>query len=166
MFWWVVIFVLSPFYVSIFMYWRWYIDELGIFHANKTSISLDSHLKYGRGWYRQTCLSPPVFFTNRSKAVLLLWIIFVNCVLCVCRTVLSVPCSLLVTYWERADLLALLYVMFSCVFVTFPYGVLGQIWYLIVSIPDLCLLSYFAELQIDNFYFICTTKSPHLYWII
>ena len=31
----------------------------------------------------------------------------------------------------------------SCVFVTFPYGVLGQVWYLIVSIPDLCLLSYF-----------------------
>ena len=30
-----------------------------------------------------------------------------------------------------------------CVFVTFPCGVLGQVWYLIVSIPDLCLLSYF-----------------------
>ena len=31
----------------------------------------------------------------------------------------------------------------SCVFVIFPSGVLGQVWYLIVSIPDLCLLSYF-----------------------
>ena len=29
--------------------------------------------------------------------------------------VLSVPCSLVVTCWEKADLLALLYVMFSCV---------------------------------------------------
>ena len=56
--------------------------------------------------------------------------------------VLSVPCSLVVTCWERAYLLALLYVMFSCVFVTFPYGVLVQMWYLIVSIPDLCLLLY------------------------
>ena len=28
--------------------------------------------------------------------------------------------------------MALVYVMFSCVFVTFPYGVLGQPWYLIV----------------------------------
>ena len=28
-------------------------------------------------------------------------------------------------------------------FVTFPYGILGQVWYLIVSIPDLCLLPYF-----------------------
>ena len=28
------------------------------------------------------------------------------------------------------------------VFVTFPCGVLGQVWHLIVSIPDLCLLTY------------------------
>ena len=34
-----------------------------------------------------------------------------------------------------ADLLALLHVMFSCVFVTFPCGVLGQMWYFIVWIP-------------------------------
>ena len=31
----------------------------------------------------------------------------------------------------------------SLCFVTFPYGVSGQVWYLIVSIPDLCLLFYF-----------------------
>ena len=36
-----------------------------------------------------------------------------------------------------------LFVMFNCVFVTFPCGILGQVWYLIVSIPDLCRLSYF-----------------------
>ena len=35
--------------------------------------------------------------------------------------------------------------MFSCVFVAFPYGVLGQEWYLIVSIPDLCSLPYFDK---------------------
>ena len=29
---------------------------------------------------------------------------------------------------------------FSCVCVTFPYLVPGQVWYLIVSIPDFCLL--------------------------
>ena len=28
-------------------------------------------------------------------------------------------------------------------FVTFPCGILGQVWYLIVLIPDLCRLSYF-----------------------
>ena len=27
------------------------------------------------------------------------------------------------------------------VFFVFPYSVLGQVWYLIVSIPDICLLS-------------------------
>ena len=35
----------------------------------------------------------------------------------------------------------LLYVMFHCAFVTFHYGVLGQVWYLIVSIPNLSFLS-------------------------
>ena len=44
---------------------------------------------------------------------------------------------------ERADLLALLFVMSSSLFCHFPYSVLGQVWYLIVWIPDLCILSYF-----------------------
>ena len=35
------------------------------------------------------------------------------CFVFVCYTVLSVDCSLVVTCWERADLLALLFVMFS-----------------------------------------------------
>ena len=25
----------------------------------------------------------------------------------------------------------------------FPIGIMGQVWYLIVSIPDLCTLTYF-----------------------
>ena len=45
-----------------------------------------------------------------------------------------------VYFIKRAGLLALLFVMFSCDFVTFPCGVLGQVWYLIVSISDLYLL--------------------------
>ena len=35
------------------------------------------------------------------------------------------------------------FVMFNCVFVTFPCGILGQLWYFIVAILDLCPLSYF-----------------------
>ena len=31
--------------------------------------------------------------------------------------------------------------MVSCVFVTFLFDVLGQVWYLIVLIPDLCLIN-------------------------
>ena len=57
----------------------------------------------------------------------------------VCHTLLSVHFSLVVTCWERANLLALLSVIFIVFFVTFTYGVLSKVWYLIVSIPDLCL---------------------------
>ena len=32
----------------------------------------------------------------------------------------------------------------SRVFVTLPCGILGQLWYLIVSISDFCPLSYFS----------------------
>ena len=34
-------------------------------------------------------------------------------------------------------------VMLPCVFVTFQYGVSGQVRYLIVSIPGICLLLYY-----------------------
>ena len=81
---------------------------------------------------------PRALFKPCSKVVHLLLFMFR-----VCHAVLSVHCSLVITCWERADLLALLCVMFSCLFVTFSCGVLGQMWYLIVLIPDLCLLLYF-----------------------
>ena len=38
------------------------------------------------------------------------------------------------------SVLALLCVMLSCVFFTFPYGVMNHEWNLIVSIPDVFLL--------------------------
>ena len=37
-----------------------------------------------------------------------------------------------------------LFAMSNCDFVTFPCGILGQVWYSIVLIPDLCRLSYFV----------------------
>ena len=39
-----------------------------------------------------------------------------------------------------------LFLMFNCVFVNFPCGILGQVCYLIVSVPDLCRLSYFESI--------------------
>ena len=39
------------------------------------------------------------------------------------------------------------FVMFNCVFVSFQCGILGQVWYLIESIPDLCHLSYSIKEQ-------------------
>ena len=50
----------------------------------------------------------------------------------------SVYVCFVVTCWERANLLALV-----CGVCDFSIGILGHVWYLIVSIPDLCTLSYF-----------------------
>ena len=47
-----------------------------------------------------------------------------------------------VTCWERADLLALVCGVF-CEFVTFPLVSWVRFWDLIVSIPDLCTITYF-----------------------
>ena len=44
---------------------------------------------------------------------------------------------------ERGALLSLVGDVY-CDFVTFPFGILGQVWYLIASIPDPCCLSYFT----------------------
>ena len=64
---------------------------------------------------------------------------------CVSHAFASVHCCLVVTYWERADLLALAVDIYWVFFVSFPCGILGQVWCLIVSFPDLCHLSYFVR---------------------
>ena len=64
--------------------------------------------------------------------------------ICLCYAVLSVPCSLVITCWEMAALLAILCVAFSFIFVTVSYGVLSQVWYLIVTFHDICLPLYFS----------------------
>ena len=70
-------------------------------------------------------------FTDHFKAVHLLWILLLIIFhVGLCNIVLSVPCSIVI---KRADLFALLCVMFACVLVTFPYCVPGKVSYLIVS---------------------------------
>ena len=50
--------------------------------------------------------------------------LFLLLMFCVCHAILSsVFCSLVVTCWERVDLLALLYVMFFFVFLSLSDGV-------------------------------------------
>ena len=44
----------------------------------------------------------------------------------------------------------LLFVISNCDFVTFRFGILGQVWYLIVMIPDLCRLSYFKTFAVRS----------------
>ena len=57
---------------------------------------------------------------------------------CVCHAFTSVHYCLVV------DLLALVCDVY-CDFVTSPFGILRQVWYLIKSIPDPCSLSYFVD---------------------
>ena len=62
---------------------------------------------------------------------------------CVCHAFASV----ITTLWSPAGkglTSWFSFVMFNCIFVTFPFGILDQLWYLIVSIPDLCCISYFT----------------------
>ena len=71
----------------------------------------------------------------------MLFVLFMSCV---CHAFASViadlwsPAGKGLTSW-------LLFVMSNCDFVTFPCGILGQVWYLNVLIPDLCLLSYYRR---------------------
>ena len=60
---------------------------------------------------------------------------------CVSHAFASVHCCLVVTCWERADLLALVGAVY-CIIVTFSCGILDQVWYLIVLFP---YLSYFGK---------------------
>ena len=119
---------LSLFYL-LFISWficsmRWLMDKLGIFHANKTSLCIDPCQNEVWGWYHETSQSPPVIFLLTVPS----WCFFVDLFsYLLLSSVMSVPCSLVVTCWEKADLLTLMYVMFSRAFVTFPYGVLCQV---------------------------------------
>ena len=63
------------------------------------------------------------------------FVIYVSCLSC-CLVCSLQPCGHLL---GKANLLALVYVMFSCVFSLFY-----EVWHLIVSIPDICLLLYFV----------------------
>ena len=118
-----------------------------------------------------TGLSLPVkYFTYRSKAVLLLWIFYVFsvlCLLCLCARLficaLWSPAGKGLTSW-------LSFVVSICEFITFSIGILGQVWYLIVSVPDLCTLTYcncqnnilnqrvFSDIMIDNIK-MCSTEG-------
>ena len=88
-------------------------------------------------------LSPPVkiLFTDRSKVVFFvdhfLFLCFVFVMLsCLLNAAMGSPAGKWLTYWRSCVL------CFLC-FVTLQCGVLVWTWYLIVSIPDLCLLTYF-----------------------
>ena len=67
---------------------------------------------------------------------------------CVFHAFASVNCCLVVTCMERADFWALVGDVY-CIFVTLPCGILGLVWYLIVSFRDLLRLSYLKSCKIS-----------------
>ena len=97
--------------------------------------------------FRFSILTLQVSFADRSKVVLLLWILF--CHSCFIFIFVVLACLFLAVLWSPAgkgltSWLSCVWCMYSCVFVTFPNGFLGQVWYLTVSILDLCLPNYFV----------------------
>ena len=68
---------------------------------------------------------------------------------CVCHAFTSVHCCVVVISRKRADLLALACDVYHD-FVTIPFGILGQVRYLIVLIPDPSCLSYFESVTNNN----------------
>ena len=75
----------------------------------------------------------------------------VLCLLCICMRLficaLWSPAGKGLTSW-------LSFVVSSCEFATFRVGILGQVWFLIVLIPDLCTLTYF---NCDSLKYTCKT---------
>ena len=75
----------------------------------------------GRGWYCETSLSPPVkIFLLAVPRRCFFCRSFLLFMFRVCHGFLSVHCSLVVTCWVRDSILALLCVMFYCVYCHFP----------------------------------------------
>ena len=65
-----------------------------------------------------------------------------------CFVFVKLSCLFIATLWSPAG--KVLTSWLSClVFVTFPYGALGHVWYLIVSISDICLLTYFDSVSLS-----------------
>ena len=67
----------------------------------------------------------------------------VLCLLCLCA------CLFICALWSPAGkgLTSWLSFVASTVICHFPIDILGQVWYLIVSIPDLCTLTYFDDMR-------------------
>ena len=106
-------------------------------------------------------------FQGGTSFVDLLCFCSVLCLLCFVRVCLYVLCGhLLGKGWPLGSRLWCL--LWVC---HFPIGILGQVWYLIVSIPDLCTLTYFYLIKTVTEYVythvcVCSTAPVTLYVLI
>ena len=95
-------------------------------------------------------------FQGGTSFVDLLCFCSVVCLLCFVRVCLYVLCGhLLGKGWPLGSRLWCL--LWVC---HFPIGILGQVWYLIVSIPDLCTITYFYQYESNYFLFVQSRNIP------
>ena len=77
---------------------------------------------------------------------------FLFCLVFAMSLYASVYICFVVTCWERVDLLALVCVVCLTVSLSLSHWYPGLgVWYLIVSIPDLCTLTYFEILGLNRY---------------
>ena len=137
--------LLSPylcfiFFISLFIcFWRWCIDKLGVFHANQTYMSwsiCELRVRLVQ-WYQFKPSSKIFYWPFQGVTSFVDHFLGFSCF----RVCSLLPCGLLLGKgWPLGSCWrCLLYL------VTFPRGILGQVWYLIVSFPDLCRLSYLCD---------------------
>ena len=109
--------------------------KLGIFHVNQTSMCFDPHQNMFKPFSVSLMAAPNRHFFCGSYLLFMFHV-------CLCCSLQ--PCDHLLG--KGRPLGSLVYCVFLCFLVTFPYGVQGQVWYLIVLFPDLCLaLSFFTS---------------------
>ena len=116
-------------------------DKLGVFHANQISMCLDPVRLAPLNRFKPSSKLFYWPFQGGTSFVDLLCFCSVLCLLCFVRVCLYVLRGhLLGKGWPLGSRLWCL--LWVC---HFPIGILGQVWYLIVSIPDLCNLTYFVH---------------------
>ena len=132
---------------------------------------LSCYMFFPQRWYDLALLnrfkpSSKIFywpFQCGTSFVDLLCFCFVLCLLCFVRVCLYVLCGhLLGKGWPLGSRLWCL--LWFC---HFPIDILGQVWYLIVSIPDLCTLTYFdTGLSFDAGVALCLSILQWVSWNI
>ena len=144
-------------FISLFIcFRRWYIAKPGVFRANQYLSWSTSELRVRLAPWNRFKPSSNICLLTVSRRYFFCgsFVFFVYCVL---HPSTSVHCCLVVTCWEMADLLALVGDVY-CIFATFPCGILGQVWYLIVSFPDLYLLFTFILNIYAHIVLLCTFR--------
>ena len=107
---------------------------------------LDPHLNEGWGWRALNRFKPSskIFYIIGTRQYFFCRsFMFLFCLMFAMSLCPSVYMCFVVTCWERADLLALVCGVYLWVN-NFLIGILCWVWYLIISTPDLCTLTYFG----------------------